>query len=258
MFIGREYELNLMIEFKKRNTAGLIVCRGRRRIGKSTLIQQFGKKFDSFYEFYGLAPRDKMTLNDQLKNFSELFTQYFGVNIRFNNWTDAFSTLAEFTSKGNVLILLDEISWMGSKDKDFAGKLKGIWDTKFKKNRKLILVLCGSVSSWINKNILNDKGFLGRVSLTITLDELPLSDAHQFWSKNKRISSYEKFKLLSITGGVPRYLEEIIPSLSAEQNIKRMCFSKEGFLFTEFDKIFKDIFYNKYAAMLLFLLDRIY
>ena len=70
---------------------------------------------------------------------------------------------------------------MASKDKDFAGKLKGLWDNRFKKNDQLVLVLCGSVTSWIDTNILNDKGFVGRVSLTLTLDELSLFHANLFW-----------------------------------------------------------------------------
>lgn len=242
MFVGREYELGLLKGCLKRDSAVLVVCQGRRRIGKSTLIQEFGEKY-KFYEFFGLAPRENITNADQLRHFGELMGGVFGIPaMNFNNWNDAFSTLAGLAAKGRVIILLDEISWMGSKDRDFAGKLKGAWDTKFKKNKKLILILCGSVTSWIDKNILNDKGFVGRVSLTISLDELPLNHADRFWEKNKGISSYEKLKLLCVTGGAPRYLEEIIPLDSAEKNIKRMCFSKEGLLFSEFDKIFRDIF----------------
>ena len=126
------------------------------------------------------------------------------------------------------------------------GQLKIAWDTKFKKNKKLILVFCGSVSSWIDENILNSADFMGRVSLTISLDELELSHCNEFWRENKdRISSYEKFKFLSISGGVPRYLEEMQPSETAENNIKAMCYDNTGILFNEFDNIFNDIFSNK-------------
>ncbi|MDJ0763318.1 MAG: ATPase [Myxococcota bacterium] len=245
MFVGREFEQHLLRDFQKRKTAGLIVCRGRRRIGKSTLIQQFGRG-KRFVELWGLAPRPNISNADQLKHFGELMGTAFGLPaLRFENWNEALSTLAGLTSKGRVIILLDEISWMASKDKDFAGKLKGIWDTKFKKNDKLMLILCGSVTSWIDDNILNDKGFMGRVSLTITLDELSLSAANLFWKGNKLISAAEKLKILCVTGGVPRYLEEIRIDQTAEQNIKRLCFSPTGLLFSEFDKIFKDIFQRR-------------
>ena len=72
MFVGREREMQLLEEFRGRRTAGLAVCRGRRRIGKSTLIEEFGKGFERFYEFYGLAPRDGITNEDQLRHFGDL------------------------------------------------------------------------------------------------------------------------------------------------------------------------------------------
>ena len=241
MFIGREEELIQLKEFKKRKVAGIIVCCGRRRIGKSTLIEHFGER-TRFLEFYGLAPRENLTNRDQLDHFGELMGLRFNIPaMKFDNWNQALMALAGLTSQGRVIIFLDEISWMAGRDQDFAAKLKGVWDTKFKKNNELILVLCGSVSSWIQENILTDKGFMGSVSLTINLEEMPLYDANKFWG-NRTISSYEKFKILCVTGGVPRYLEEIQPEETAEQNIKRMCFSKGGILVEEFDKIFGDIF----------------
>jgi len=241
MFIGREEELQKLQEFQKRKVAGMIVVCGRRRVGKSTLIEHFaqGKRF---LEFYGLAPREGLTSQDQLNHFGEQLGLAFQLApMRFANWNHALDTLAELTKQGEVIIFLDEISWMAGSDKDFVGKLKGAWDTKFKKNPKLILILCGSVTSWIEENILNDKGFMGRVSLTLTLKEMPLSDANKFWGKH-RISAYEKFKILCVTGGIPRYLEEIQPEQTAEQNMKRLCFSRGGILVEEFDKIFRDIF----------------
>jgi AAA+ ATPase superfamily predicted ATPase len=244
MFIGRKDELEQLKAFKQRKVAGIIVCCGRRRIGKSTLIEHFGEH-THFIELYGLAPREELKNSDQLNHFGELLGLRFNLPaMKFDNWNQALITLAELTSKGKVIIFLDEISWMAGKDKDFAAKLKGVWDTKFKKNNELILVLCGSVSAWIQENILNDKGFMGRVSLTMNLEEMPLHDANQFWEK-RSISSYEKFKILCVTGGIPRYLEEIQPEHTAEQNIKRMCFSKGGILVEEFDKIFRDIFANR-------------
>lgn len=244
MFIGRETELQKLEEYKKRKTAGIIVVCGRRRIGKSTLIEHFarGKRF---LEFYGLAPREGVTAQDQLDHFGELLGLAFRLPaMKFDHWNQALDTLAGLTSKGEFIIFLDEISWMAGSDKDFVGKLKGVWDTKLKKNPQLTLILCGSVTSWIEENILHDKGFMGRVSLTLTLEEMPLRDANRFW-KNYPISSQEKFKVLCVTGGVPRYLEEIQPKETAENNIKRLCFSKGGILVDEFDKIFRDIFLKR-------------
>ena len=247
MFFGREYELEQLEGFFKKPNAGLAVCCGRRRIGKSTLIEHAAKGYP-FYEFYGLSPREGITNQDQLNHFARLLAKHFSMPlITFNDWQEALDTLASLTKKGEYIIFLDEISWMGGKDKDFPGKLKGVWDTQFKKNKELKMILCGSVSSWIQANILQSKGFMGRVSLTIDLEELPLSQANRFWSKTRYISSYEKCKILCVTGGIPRYLEEINPKIDAEKNIKQLAFSSSGFLLNEFDKIFFDLF-GKNAA----------
>ena len=77
------------------------------------------------------------------------------------------------------------------------------------------------MNSQDRKNILSNTGFVGRISFTLTLEELPIKDCNEFWGKKSHnISAMEKLKLLSVTGGIPRYLEEINSSLSAEKNIK--------------------------------------
>ena len=241
MFFGRREELQKLKDFQARKVAGIIVVCGRRRIGKSTLVEYFGKQ-KRFLEFYGLAPRENMTKQNQLDHFGELMGLAFDMpSMKLESWNQALNLLAGLTATGEFILFFDEISWMANGDKDFPGKLKGVWDTKFKKNPGLTLILCGSVTSWIEENILNDKGFMGRVSLTLTLEELPLHTANEFWGKSL-ISSYEKFKILCVIGGIPRYLEEIRPEQTAEQNIKRLGFSKGGILVDEFDKIFRDIF----------------
>jgi hypothetical protein len=107
----------------------------------------------------------------------------------------------------------------------------------------LIIALCGSVSSWIEKNILSSTGFLGRITLDLVLEELPLEVCDAFWyPKEKRITPFEKFKLLSVIGGVPLYLEQIKPNFPAERNIQDLCFTRGGLLVREFDEIFSDLF----------------
>ncbi|NGX39864.1 MAG: hypothetical protein KR126chlam1_01201 [Chlamydiae bacterium] len=242
MFFGRKSELQQLQIFFERNRPGIAVCCGRRRIGKSTLIQHATKNHH-FVEFYGLSPRKGAGTQAQLNHFSRLLAKNFNIpKVKFDDWQSALDMLAGLTREGEYVIFLDEISWMAGKDRDFPGKLKGVWDTQFKQNPALKLILCGSVSSWIQENILQNKGFVGRVSLIIQLDELPLPDANRFWINHSLISAYEKFKILCVTGGVPRYLEEINPKWDAEENIKQLCFIPGGVLLEEFDKIFSDLF----------------
>lgn len=247
-FIGREAEMARLKGLLTKNSASLIVVRGRRRIGKSRLLAEFGKEMKSYF-FSGIPPARKTTAQSQRDEFALQLGRAALPGIKPDDWGNLFWHLSKHTQKGKVLIVLDEISWMGGKDPDFLGKLKTAWDMYFSKNSHLILVLCGSISSWIEENILSSTGFLGRITIDLVLEELPLNVCDAFWHpKETRITPYEKFKLLSLTGGVPLYLEQIRPELPAEQNIRDLCFTRGGLLVREFDEIFSDLFSRSSAS----------
>jgi uncharacterized protein len=245
-FIGRKRELTLLKNLTAKKSASLVVVQGRRRIGKSRLIEEFGKNY-RFLSFSSLPPRKSFTNDMQLNYFIKQFNEISQLpSVSVNDWYDLFLLLANETKEGRVVILLDEISWMGSKDPNFLGKLKNAWDMKFKQNPELILILCGSVSSWIEKNILNSTGFMGRISLRLFLKELSLMECNEFFNEiGFRGSEFDKLKILSLTGGIPRYIEEIRSNLSAEANINELCFQPNGVLFREFNDIFSDLFSRK-------------
>lgn len=238
-FVGRQHELKLLNDLQKKNTASLVVIYGRRRIGKSRLIEEFGRD-KQFISLSGIFPKKETTALDQLNDFYQQCSLYFKPNrAEFTDWVQAFHELAQATSKQATVILLDEITWMGSKDPNFLGKLKNAWDLSFKKNPHLILVLCGSISSWVEKNLISDKGFFGRISLKLKITELSLAECNYFWRySGSSISDYEKLKILAVTGGVPKYLEELDSNLPADENINKLCFMSSGLLFNDYDHIF--------------------
>ena len=256
MFYGREEELAELDALWRKGTASLVTCRGRRRIGKSTLIEEFARRSKAkFLRFEGLAPEPRQKNADQIRYFGErLKAQRHGGGGMPESWHDAFAALDAAIGKGRTVVLLDEISWMGRLDPNFPGYIKSAWDLRLKHHRNLILVLCGSVSAWIADNILSNTGFVGRLSRDLVLRELPLKDAVRFWGKKAdAVGTMEVFDVLSVTGAVPRYLEEIDPSLSADENIRRLCFLPGGTLFSDFAQIFTDVFgvnaYVKRAAL---------
>ncbi len=250
-FVGRKKELELLDLLLKKKSASFVVIRGRRRIGKSRLIQEFSKDKKSLL-FSGLPPLTKPSLpknsrQRQIDAFASQMTHNTGMpKLQTSDWNDLFWHLGSQVKQGRLVVVFDEISWMASNDDDFLGYLKNLWDLYLSKNPELIFIVCGSVSSWIEKNILSNTGFLGRISVNMALDELSLSECQEFWGNEKnKVSAYEKFKVLSITGGVPKYLEEIIFEEPAETNIKRLCFHPEGLLFCEYEQIFSDLFSKK-------------
>jgi hypothetical protein len=246
-FFGRKNELDSLERLLIKKTASLVVVWGRRRIGKSTLISKFldGKKS---WNFSGFPPNELKTHQDEINYFVRDMARNIGMpELKTSDWGEVFWHLGNQAEKeSKIIIFFDEISWMGSKDSNFLGYLKTEWDKTFSKHPNLILILCGSVSTWIEENILNSTGFFGRISLKLNLKELSLAECNQFWNTNHdRISAYEKLKILGVTGGVPKYLDEIIPTESAEKNINHLCFREEGLLYREYHQIFSDLFFRR-------------
>lgn len=246
MFIGRDQELKDLAGFWGRDLGVLVTCRGRRRIGKSTLIAEFASRSaKKFISIVGLAPRKGMTDARQRQNFCEKVAEYADREyVEAKTWSKAFRQLdALLGDGGRTVVLLDEISWMGGYDPDFAGYFKEAWDGYLHRHRDLIVVLCGSVSAWIAENILNATGFVGRDSFDIELNELSLADSVKlFGPQSDRLSTTEKLDLLSLTGGVPKYLEEVRPELSVDENYRRLCFLPRSLLFREFEETFSEVF----------------
>lgn len=252
MFIGRENELEDLLGLWKKRTSSLVSVSGRRRIGKSTLVAHFAAASKCrFVEIVGLAPDPEMTNQKQIDHFCErLAAETSTPEAKCDCWAKAFDALASAVKgTARVIVFLDEISWMGKYDSSFAAFLKNAWDTKFARRPNLIFVIAASVSAWIQRNVLHARAFVGRISLDLRLQELTLAQCRQFWGKSaSRVSEQEILDVLSITGGIPKYLEEVNPSLSAVENVRRMCFTSTGYLFRDFDAIFNDIFQTSVHA----------
>jgi len=245
-FVGRERSLGKLRQLLRKKVASLVVVEGRRRIGKSRLVEEFAKEH-RFIQFSGIPPEEDVDAQAQRDVFAGRLAHYLGFStLKSDDWAVLFQMLADKTREGRVIILLDEISWMASDDATFLGKLKNLWDLELKKNSQLILILCGSVSVWIEKNILSSTGFFGRIPVKIRLDELSLYHCNQLLEAQEFIGSdYEKFQLLSITGGIPWYLEQLQVGISAQENIRQLCFSQDGLLVEEFNLIFHDLFNSR-------------
>lgn len=245
MFVGREEQLQDLKALCEKHVASLVTCRGRRRIGKSTLIGEFARQSAAtFIHLEGLRPQKGFGNETELAAFHDQLSAQTGRRFRmFDNWTEAFVQLDKcIRDNRRTVVLLDEISWFGHYDPTFADVVRVCWDSYWKRHDRLIVVLCGSVSSWIKENVVDNSAFLGRRSLDLVVRELTLAQCVTFWGKRAgRIATREIIDVLSVTGGVPRYLEEINPSRSAADNIKRLCFTPNGVLRTDFDDMFNDV-----------------
>lgn len=132
-FVGRESEMERLKGLLNKKSASLIVIRGRRRIGKSRLLSEFGKEMKSLF-FSGSPPEKGTTAQSQRDLFADQLKRAGIPGIKSDNWGDLFWHLSKQTQQGRRLIVLDEISWLGGKDHLFLGQLKTAWDMYFSKN----------------------------------------------------------------------------------------------------------------------------
>ncbi len=250
LFVGRKYELKQLNElrdsFHRKGLANLVVIKGRRRVGKSRLAEEYAKN-KRFLSFSGIAPTENMTAQDQRARFAMKLSEYFSLPLHdFQDWSLAFNHLSHYLTDEPTVVLFDEISWMGSKDQTFIPKLKAWWDESMQNQKNLTVIFCGSVSTWIEENILKSTSFFGRISLVIDLQPLTLPECAKFLDViGFKGGTYEMYKILSVVGGIPWYLEQVSGSEMADETIKRLCFTQNGLLTTEFNNIFHDLFHQK-------------
>ncbi len=259
LFLGREVELSRLSRLKRLKKSSLVVVKGRRRVGKSTLVQEFAKG-KQLISLSGLPPAPGITKQNQRDEFGDQLCAQLGLpRASFPTWSDAFRFLGSQIKDEEAVVLFDEISWMGGLDPSFLSSLKTWWDQEGSKKQALILILCGSISIWIEKNILCSTGFVGRISLVIYLQPLSIQDSVSFLKKKGFSGSiYEILKILSVTGGIPWYLDLIDPKENADQNIYELCFEQASQLINEFQTIFHDLFERKgdiYRKILNVLID---
>lgn len=244
-FFGRESEIGDLLALWNKRSGSLVTCRGRRRIGKSTLIEEFARRSRArFIKIEGVRPKPGYSDSTELQTFAkELCAQTKAEDTVPENWLKAFIRLdREIKDRERTVVLLDEVSWLGHYDETFADLVKIAWDDYWSKHNRLIVVVCGSVSGWIKEHFVDNGAFFGRRSLDLVVKELPLRECVKFWGRSAtRIDTREIIDVLSITGGVPRYLKEIDSGASASANLARIAFRPNSILRIDFDEMFSDV-----------------
>ena len=228
MFIGRERELASLKEFYDRDGIGMTVIYGRRRIGKSTLIAEFVKNKKTI--FYTAT---KVGKTRNLELFSRQVTNLFmpGVeNISFHTTEAVFDFIDKNIGNDKVVLVIDELPYWAERDEALLSIMQKYIDTVWN-DKNLKIILCGSALSFMEKKVLSEKSPLfGRRDSQIRLEAFNYLDAAKFVPD---YSCEDKAICYGITGGVARYLSMIDPSKSIDENIVRLFFRTDGYLYDE-------------------------
>lgn len=262
--IGRRNEIDELLRIYNRHQAQLVAVYGRRRVGKTYLIRELFKDKFSFYHT-GVSPIEfegKDLLTVQLSAFHSSLVRYGYDNDTIpKTWMEAFDQLTNLlsvkVSEGRKAVFIDEMPWMDAPSSGFITAFEHFWNGWAAGQDDIMLIVCGSATSWIQDNLINSYGGLyDRVNSEIQLSPFTLNETEQMMRmQGVTLSRYDILQLYMTTGGIPMYLSYVEPGLSLAQIIDKLFFVKKGKLKEEFDRLFNSIYSkpDKYKSVIRFL-----
>ena len=235
LFVGRESELQFLNDAYESDNAEFIVLYGRRRVGKTELLNEFCKDKDAI--FYTCR---EYTDTVQLKYFTEKVKTY---NISaldfvdsFSSWEHAFSSVMMLPTDKKKLLIIDEFPYACKANASIPSILQVLWDEKLR-HENVMIVLCGSAMSFIERDLLSEKNPLyGRTTGIYKLKPLPFCDAQKFFPN---YSTEDKIIAYAILGGIPHYLKQFNKNLSLEDNVKKNVLRRGCTLYNEVEFLIK-------------------
>ena len=228
-FVDRRNEMAILEEGYRSRDASFVVLYGRRRVGKSELLKEFikGKR-----ALYYLATEESESENRS--SFQSVASAMLDLPLLegapFKKWEDAFRYITEQESGGRTVIVIDEFQYLGKVSPAFPSVMQRIWDTVLK-DRNVMLVLCGSlISMMISQTLSYDSPLYGRRTSQIRLGQIPFAHYHEFYEGKSR---QELIELYSVTGGVPKYVEQFRDSGDIYEAVRRNVLEKSSYLYDE-------------------------
>lgn len=243
--IGREDEISQLQKVYESQRPEFVAVYGRRRIGKTFLID---KLFAEKYDFYitGIYEGSK---NQQLANFQHQLEHYSGCKCRRSkDWFEAFFALQDYLThklgQKRIIVFIDELPWLDTHRSGFIKAFELFWNEWASKHNEMMLIVCGSATTWMTGKLIGNKGGLhNRVTSSIYLRSFNLKETRKFFSsRGFRLSNQQVADAYMVFGGTPFYLNMLQKSESIAQNIDRLFFGTDAPLRREYEFLFKSLF----------------
>jgi hypothetical protein len=248
--IGREEELSILESAFKSTKPEFIALFGRRRVGKTFLVRNLFSKRKNTIFFSVTGMKDGKT-SQQIKNFvNQIGESFYGFELRPEtpkNWFDTFELLTSViktVKNKNIVLFFDEFPWMVTQKSELLTAFAYFWNHYGSSNPRIKLIICGSSAGWILKKIVNDRDALyNRVTRRIHLEPFSLYETKKYLiHRNIRLDNRQITHLYMVLGGIPFYLDQVKPGLSAIQVVAHLAFKKHSFLLDEFENLYATLF----------------
>ncbi len=248
ILIGRKQQIEDLQEALTSLKPEMVAVVGRRRVGKTYLIQHvFTNHID--FELTGLQKSNK---GEQIQNFIIKMGKYFpeqDFQSKPESWLEAFHVLSQALEKRQkttkMVVFIDELPWLDTSRSGFLTGLGWFWNS-WANQQNIVVVICGSSASWMIKKVVNDRGGLhNRITKLMMLYPFTLAEMKEYCLlRHINLNEYQILQIYMVMGGIPMYLEQLKSGLSAMQNIQAICFSPSGYLRREFERLFASLFKN--------------
>lgn len=255
LIIAREKEKTALQRLLDEPTAQFLAVYGRRRIGKTFLLREFFGDFAFMHT--ALSPMELKENNNQLlyqtqlNEFAASLQKYGSHSTQpINNWFEAFHQLEKLLdakrTKKKMVVFIDELPWLDTPRVGFLSAFEHFWNSWGAAKHNLLLIVCGSATTWMLDNLINSKGGLyGRITSEMHIRPFTLYETEQYFNyRGLTMDRYDITQTYMITGGVAYYLSYFQKGKSLAQNVDDLFFSESGFLQTEYDRLFTSLFDN--------------
>ena len=244
--IARNRECSMLRDCMESDRSEFVIVYGRRRVGKTFLIDQY---FKMDYDFSFVGSHRSMQ-RVQLRNFGKAMKQYAGLKTvpKYADWFDAFDALEEHLSNlpanRKKVVFFDEMPWIDTQKSDFVSELEYFWANWVQNRDDIVFIACGSATTWMKEKLEDNKGGLhNRITHRIYLRPFYLSECKEYLLSNGfEWDEYQIMQYYMVFGGVPYYLSLLRPKLSLVENIDSLIFRRGGALSDEFKELYNALF----------------
>ena len=241
--IGRAIEQRLLESYIQSNRSEFIAVYGRRRVGKTFLI----RRVISDRVCFSMSGMENVSTDEQLLNFSIALSRYGYRSRKYSNWLEAFEHLITYLASlpaGNKIVFIDEMPWMDTTGSRFISALEHFWNDWASARSDIKLIVCGSATSWMMDNLINNHGGLhNRVTHQLLLEPFTLGECRDYFTRyGFGYSNREIVDCYMVLGGIPYYFSLMDKTQSVSQNIDRLFFSHTAELRNEMTNLFRSLF----------------
>ncbi len=243
-FIGREKEWKRLEQIGEDNTSSIVIVYGRRRIGKTELLEQVYRT-RNILKFEGIESKsDQEQMRYVMSQLAEYAEEPLLAELKPDNWAATLKHIAKYVADGGWTVYFEEVQWLANYKPAFIAELKYVWDNYFRYNNKLLLILCGSSPSFMIEHIIESKALHNRSQHELLLRELNLIDAQKMLPRS---SKREVLDAYLTVGGIPEYLKRLNKESSVFVSLCNHSFNSGAYFSREFSRIFaSSMSENKY------------